>query len=74
MQINNNLFELFLYEKAFLLGRLKIWSNVNLDFLAGEMSPFPAQIMALQSGDDQIEFTHGRHPPINPIENIQARF
>ena len=49
------------------LGWLKVWSNPNLVFLAGEMCPFPPQMMTLKSGDDQIKFTHDRHPTPFPI-------
>ena len=49
------------------LGWLKWWSNPNLVFLAGEMWPFPSQIMTLKFDEDQIKFTHGRHHTPFPI-------
>ena len=51
----------------YILGWLKWWSNPNFVFLAGEMWPFPSQIMTLKFGQDQIKFTHGRHPTPFPI-------
>ena len=57
--------------KTCVLGWLKIWSYLNLVSLAGEMRPFPSQMITLKSGGNQMKFTHGRNPPSFPIENIQ---
>ena len=54
------------------LGWLKVWLNPNLVFLAGEMCPFPPQMITLKSGDDQIKFTHDRHPTPFPIVKHRA--
>ena len=56
------------------LGWLKIWSYLNLVSLAGEMIPFPSQMITLKSGGNQMKFTHGRNPPSFPIENVQEGF
>ena len=57
-----------------LIGWLKIWSYLNLVSLAGEMIPFPSQMITLKSGGNQMKFTHGRNPPSFPIENVQEGF
>ena len=57
-----------------ILGWLKIWSYLNLVSLAGEMIPFPSQMITLKSGGNQMKFTHGRNPPSFPIENVQEGF
>ena len=49
-------------------------SYLNLVSLAGEMRPFPSQMITLKSGGNQMKFTHGRNPPSFPIENVQERF
>ena len=50
------------------VGWPKVWSNSNFVFLVGEMWPFLSQITTLKSGNDQIKFTHDRHPPYIPLK------
>ena len=38
------------------------------------MWPFPSLIMTLKFGDDQIKFTHDRHPPYIPWEMYRSNF